>query len=99
MNAADLATLVYPDDRYPLVIIKRTKTTLTLARLNTDGIAPADYCNGFPVYNHRFTVEEAEARITDRTETAHKTKRGTYQLYGYAPVRLGEAHYYRNMAD
>lgn len=99
MNTADLATLVYPDDRYPFVVVKRTKTTLTLARINTDGIAPADTCNGFPVYNHRFTVEEAEARITDRIETAHLTKRGTYQINGCAPIRLGAAHYYRNMAD
>lgn len=100
MDSNDLATLCYPQDKYPLVVIKRTAKTLTLAYISTDGLKPTDFHNGFPVYDHRFTVEEAqELVIKDHTIKAYLTKRGTYQAYGCAPIRLGEARLYRDHSD
>jgi hypothetical protein len=98
MNTDRLATIMYPTDRYPLLVIRSTRTKLTMVRLDHYNLAPTDFCNGFPVYDYTFTLEEAIARQTAIFEVAHKTKRG-YMIGSHIPVRLGEARYFRNMAD
>lgn len=100
MNVNDLATMCYPQDKYPLVVVKRTKTTLTLARISTNGLKPDGYHNGFPVYDHRYTVEEAQELVIEgNTIRANLTKRGTYQTSGCIPIRLGEARFYRDHSE
>ena len=54
------ATLCYPDDRYGYVIVDKTAKTILVRRLSHDArkIGPAkDNCNGFLVFNHKYTEE------------------------------------------
>ena len=96
----DLATLVYPDDRAPYVVAKVSPSgkKITIEALSTDGLKPSSQCNGFPVFDHRFTPEEVQARKTGRVEAAYRQGDGSYKQ-GCLPVWLGEARYFRNYAD
>lgn len=96
----DLATIVYPSDRYPALVVARTRTTITLARLDTNKLPPGAISEGGYVQSWRFSIEEARARLTTRLDTAYYSfKKDRYYINTTVPVRLGQAEYHRNWGD
>lgn len=94
----NLATLVYPSDRYPMLIIRRTRATMTCRMANVDGLKPTGMSGGFPVYDHLLTQEQAISRAYGPEFKIYQTKRG-WQYKSCAPVWIGEARYYRDCSD
>lgn len=92
------ATLCYPTDRRPYVIIHVTKTTVDVLPVSTEGLEPDGKCNGFPVYDHRFDVTNLMDRAEPGAARAFRDKSGRYHLGGIR-LAIGYAHYYRNYAD
>jgi hypothetical protein len=94
---ADLATLLYPTDRWPYLIVRRTRTTLTMVRINVDNL-PEGAMN-FPYTDYSFTVEEAVARKMEGEVKAYYSRKSRmFKLHG-CPIRLGEARYFRDWTD
>jgi hypothetical protein len=90
-----LGTVCYPQDRYPVVVVggSSTGSHLFVAPLRTDGLEPAGTSGPFPVFDRRFTVEEAlERAIPARAFRINRKRNGTYSDY----VRLGYASYHRD---
>lgn len=96
-----LATLVYPSDRYPYVVVGGSSTGSHLI------VAPVDYDalttkgdnvrdgsgNPWPRIQRSFTREEALAHHTpERARRINRKKDGTYADHG-TPFRLGTAFY------
>ena len=96
-TVADLATMVYPSDRYPLLIVARTRKVLTVARLDVDNLP--EHVSRWPVVDWILTLEEAVARVTDRLDTAQLHRDGKYWMNGCCPVAFGRARYYRDWSD
>jgi hypothetical protein len=95
-----LATILYPHDRLPLLQLKRTKATITFIYVSHEHVEPSGNHNGFPVYDHHFTLEEAIAHgNTERTITAHRNRKGQWFAYGWLPIDIGHARYYRDYSD
>lgn len=98
------ATMHYPDDRMPYVVVKVSpsgaKVTLAPVRIvdGTTGHRPAGDCNGFPVWDHTYTPEELHAMREEYTVTAHRRKDGRYYSGG-TRVTFDGARYYRNHAS
>lgn len=97
------ATLCYPSDRYPLLIVAVTAKTITVRRVHTSGdtaprIEPADRCNGFPVFNYDFKEDELAKAAYGEPIRCYMNKHGVYKM-GCSPVIVGVARYYRNYAD
>lgn len=95
-RVGDPATMVYPSDRHPYVVIAVSKngSKITLEALDTEGLTPA-YRNGpFPV----FDAEVDTSRRTGRTIVAHLGRNG-YNYAGSTPISIGHARYHRDWSD
>lgn len=97
------ATLVYPQDRYPWVVVGGAQSGHYLF------VAPVEYHNlpmessgthnGFPVNDREYTSEEALANV--RYAGARRITRGKdgrYQDHG-TPFSVGAARYRRDWSD
>ena len=103
------ATEVFPQDRYPLQIVKVSPTghaiwVVPVLHVGpSTGHTPAGLCNGFPVWDHTYTRAELGALTLATKRCAEKATRrndGTYRLVGsQTRIAVGSAHYYRNFAD
>lgn len=103
------ATLYYPQDRYPYVVVEvsRTGNAIWVKPVETvstkTGHAPAGTCNGFPVWDHTYTDDEVKALVQDGVTPTKLTRRadGRYRPVGSSDVvyGLGHARYFRNYAD
>jgi hypothetical protein len=78
--------------------VSPTGRKVVLEALSTHGLEPAEQCNGYPVFNHRYTPEEVLAAKTGRTEAVYRQRDGSYKMSS-TPVWFGNAHYFRNYAD
>lgn len=93
------ATICYPQDAYPAVVTKVSKTgkVITVERLETvsakTGHKPARFDGPFPVWSHTYTDEELQSMRTGAT--AVYTWRESTGTWG-PNVRVGSAHYERN---
>lgn len=103
------ATQVYPQDRYPYVVVEvsRTGHAIWVKPLRTvfsdTGHEPEGRCNGFPVWVHVYTEDEirdlvqadvAPVKLTRRTDGRYRPVGGNDLIFG-----LGQARYFRNYAD
>lgn len=92
------ATLMYPDDRYPLRIIRRTRTTIMLVEVRVPGQDEPKYSNGpWPVYDATSYDDDLPLADNPRMYRAHwsKKKLGWY-VGGSTPVSVGAANYRRD---
>lgn len=96
------ATLCYPQDRHPYVIVAvgATGKTVQVLPLKTEGLKPTGKCNGFPVFDHKIEGDEIGKRMDGMAirKTAHLRKDGRFYLGG-TPLAIGSAQYYRNYAE
>ena len=97
------ATLIYPQDRYPWVVVGGAKSGHYLF------VAPVEYRdlpmessgthNGFPVNDRTYTSEECLAHVRFAGATRITRKRdGKYTDHG-TPFALGVARYRRDWSD
>ncbi|WP_155855165.1 hypothetical protein [Actinotalea ferrariae] len=103
------ATQVFPQDRYPYVVVavSRTGHAIWVKPLKTvstqTGHEPAGRCNGFPVWDHTYTDAEVKALVDQHAEPTKLTRRGDgrYRPVGSGELAfgLGQARYFRNYAD
>lgn len=109
------ATLCYPQDRYPYLIVGATRSgkTINLSSLPTDafkaGFSPAGFHNGFPVWDHTWTEEEMEAFLKDEEEPISRPSRKVikarwstrFQRWtcNGTPIHVGHARYFRDYSD
>lgn len=99
------ATIVYPQDNYPAVVVRVSKSgkTAWLKRLRTvdgtTGHEPARYDGPFPIYDHVYTDQERQDLLLDHSQEQRVSlrKNGRWAA-GETPVRMGEARYYRNFS-
>ncbi len=101
------ATLIYPDDRAPYVIIEDRGDTLVLKELHTvskeTGHKPRSFQNGYPVWDHTYTPEEI-ARFCPASGgvgtvvTVHQVGQDSYTDAEGLVYLIGRARYYRNYA-
>lgn len=99
------ATLLYPQDRMPYVVVGSTEKTITVVPLPMvsyqTGHKPRGKHNGFPVWDHTYTDDEIEEFTTKALigpKRAYLRKDGRYYLGG-TPMSVGKARFYRNYAD
>jgi len=95
------ATLVYPEDRYPYIIIGVSPSghRITLQEVQAKAVAPADTHNGFPVFDHVYSEAElAQAELLKRTVTATRRRDGSYYVGG-SKMEIGQARYYRDYSS
>jgi hypothetical protein len=100
------ATIHYPQDSYPAVVVRATKSGKTawiktvVAASSIDSIEPSRYDGPWPVYDHTYTDEEvAEYTLHGAQETrVFLRKDGHYRTASGALVTFGSAHYYRNFS-
>ena len=103
------ATQLYPQDRYPYVVVEVSATghAIWVKPLETvstaTGHEPDGSCNGFPVWDHTYTDDELKTLVVERAEPTKLTRRqdGCYRPVGSSDVTfgIGHARYYRNCAD
>lgn len=95
-KVGDPATLVYPQDNYPYVVVAVSPggAKITLEALDYSGLAPAYHHGPFPVYD----CEVETSRRSGRTITAHLGRHG-YAVGGSTPVAIGQARYRRDWSD
>lgn len=103
------ATLYYPADRYPYVVVEVSATghAIWVKPLScvdmTTGHEPAGSCNGFPVWDHTYTDDELKTLAVEHAEPMKLTRRqdGRYRPVGSSDITVGIGHarYYRNFAD
>lgn len=110
LNANDVktgtpATICYPDDAYPAVVVEATAKFATLVPVKTvsesTGHQPAYYNGSFPVWDHTYTEDEIKTLRRDNFPTTRVSRRknGRWYIVGTkVPVKMGEAHYRRNFA-
>lgn len=98
MTNNNLVTIRYPQDAYPALIVGRTAKTLTCRMVSVDGLTPTGSHNGFPVFDHTFTEEQAAARLVGKPFKVYATKTG-WRYGSCLPVSLGQARYFRNYSD
>ena len=103
------ATMFYPQDRVPLVVIKSSKTgfTIEFLRVRSVGIdtghEPARYSGPFPVWDHDYTPDELElyteqiVAANNRQVARWSDQLGCYQMGG-VPIRVGVANYHRDFS-
>lgn len=107
VKVGDGATIIYPQDRYPLVIsrVSPSGKTAWAHRLTTvdiyTGHKPAYFNGPYPVWNHTYTEVERQAYAMEHvTVRLSLRKDGTWRLAGTnTRVTVGDAVYYRNFAD
>lgn len=99
-----LGTIIYPSDRMPLVILNRTRTTMTCISVSTDFLPRPDVDPDAPQpawdYTTRFYFTEAEAlaRVVGEPFKIYMTKHG-WQYAKCCPVQIGHATYFRDWSD
>lgn len=96
-KVGDLATLCYPQDRYPYLVtaVSATGTKVTLAELERAAEAPARFAGPFPIWD----CDGDPATRTGRTVIAHRQGNGRYAVAGSTPIIFGQARYYRDHSD
>jgi hypothetical protein len=103
-----LATLCYPQDRYPLVVTRVGKNWVEVSRIETNGLPKTGECNGFPVFDYQWVgnIEEhpdLKERVTGLGVTAFTCKaylrKDGFYYRGGTRIRIGSARYYRNYSD
>ena len=100
------ATLVYPSDRYPVVITRVSESgkTFWFQPLQTVSFAtghePDRYHGPYPVWDHTYTDEEIKSlvRLESGGRMARLNKHGRYRSHG-TPVTVGIARYRRDYSD
>lgn len=92
------ATLCYPQDRVPYLIVRVTPNTLVVRPISYDGIKPTRYINGFPYFDHLFTFNELQTRVYGKPQRAYLRKDGRYYLGGNLLI-THEARYRRDYSD
>lgn len=94
------ATLAYPQDRCPYVVVAVGARTVKVLPLRTDGLDPTGQCNGFPVFDYVFSAEQITERVQLNMlpKTAYRRKCGNFYLGGTL-LLVGRARYFRNFAD
>lgn len=90
------ATLCYPQDRWPYVVIGIGKYSLKVQRLDTSGLGVTTPL-GYGIADH--TLKPEEYRPIGEVEHAWKHKDGCYYMGGYIRLTIGKAHYYRDYND
>ena len=92
------ATMCYPQDCYPYVVIAvgPNAKTLKVLRLRTDGLKPSGQCNGFPVFDEDVPTDRIEGGTLPAI--AYLRKDGRYYVKG-TRLSVGRARYSRNWAD
>lgn len=95
-KVGDLATLYYPQDRYPYIVtaVSPTGSKVTLAELKPASDVPARYRGPWPVWD----CDGDPTALTGRTITAFRKGDDTYGD-GPVPVVFGHARYYRDWSD
>ena len=102
------ATQLYPQDSYPVRIVRVSDTAhaiwvLPVRSVNdSTGHTPAGSCNGFPVWDHTYTDVELDALTETHVTPLKATRRtdGTYRVVGgQTQIGIGQARYHRNFAD
>lgn len=95
-KVGDLATLCYPSDSYPYIVVEVSPTgaKITLEGLEPASDKPARYVRSFPVWD----CPGDPAKRNRGRITAHRGARG-YMVAGSTPLVLGSARYYRDWSD
>ncbi len=93
----DLATLHYPSDLYPYVVVavSPTGSKVKLERIERAATAPARFTNGFPVWDCDGDPNKRVGLI----DIAHRNAAGKYAVGGSTPVSFGRARYYRDYSE
>lgn len=93
----DLATLVYPQDRYPYIVtaVSPSGAKVTLAELERAASEPAAYAGPYPIWD----CDGDPTRFTGRTIEAHRKADGRYAVAGSTPISFGRARYHRDWSD
>lgn len=99
------ATLHYPSDSYPYVVVSTSATGKTVDVLpvrtvdRTTGHEPAYFNGPWPVWSHTYTPEELQELKREGAQkiTVRYTKNGW--TAGGSRFTMGKARYHRNYAD
>jgi hypothetical protein len=89
------ATLCFPSDRRPYVVVSVGRASLKVQALDTRGIGVTGL--GYGVADH--TLSPEEYRPIGKLERAWKHKDGFYYMHGSCRLCIGEAHYRRDFND
>lgn len=102
------ATLLYPQDRLPYVIVGYTEKTIDVVPLlmvsYDTGHQPSGKHNGYPVWDHTYTDDEIQrfalevAKQGVWPKRAYLRKDGRHYLGG-TPMHVGAARFRRDYAD
>jgi hypothetical protein len=102
-RVGDGMTLCYPQDSYPLVIVRVSPSgkTVWVDRLRpvdlSTGHKPARYDGPFPVWSHTYTDEERETMRENREPIkVTRSRDGSYWTANGVNVAYGGARYHRN---
>lgn len=88
------ATLVYPDDRYPMRVVKRTPKTITLIDVVLETTARGE---PWPVVEGRSQEDDLPRLMGGRSVKAHwSEKQKGWFVAGSTPIYVGTAHYRRD---
>lgn len=95
----------YPQDDYPMVVVKASKSGKAITMLSlrtvdlTTGHQPSRYDGPFPVWSHTYTDQERIDLRQEGTEVVARwsEKRQRYTISG-TPVGVGNAVYHRNFS-
>lgn len=108
IEAGQHATIVYPQDMYPAVVSRVSKTGKTawisrIKEVSTEtGHKPHHHNGPFPVWHHVYTQAEiAEMSMGVEHVRISLRKDGKWRVAGYensALVRIGEAVYHRDFS-
>lgn len=99
------ATLIYPQDSYPMVVSRVSESGKTvwlrsLLPVSKDtGHAPAHFNGPWPVWDHTYTEDEVQDLVIEHAleRRASLRKDGTWKISGAtSTVMMGTARYYRD---
>lgn len=98
----DPATLCYPDDRYPYVVVRRTPTLIDLREVSMDALdtindIDGDRRGGWPVKDRSSREQNLPAAPLGRAITARwSEKKKTWYAAGTTPIVIGYARFLRD---
>jgi hypothetical protein len=95
-KVGDPATMHYPSDQYPYVVVavSASGSKITLEALDYSGLAPAYHAGPFPVFDSEVPTDWRTGRMI----VAHLAREG-YNYAGSTPISIGYARYRRDHSD
>lgn len=101
VKVGDPATLCYPDDRYPYVVMGVTGTTISLAKvdpneLDVDNSTGGEHRGGWPIKDKSSTRQDLPATDEFYLKAHWSEKFKRWQHAGSTPIVIGYARYLRD---